>query len=1047
MKQKLLTLVLLLCSVPVFAQADKVAVVSNDQGTKLVVNGQDFMINGMNWDYYPIGTNYSYSLWKQPESVIKTALDDEMGLLKNMGVNAIRVYTGIPAKWIEYIYDNYGIYTMLNHTFGRYGLDIDGAYIVNTDYADPRVRKILIQQATEMAAKYKNTRGILLFLLGNENNYGLFWEGAETEDIPMEDRKSTKHAYPMYKLFNDAAISMKKLGLNQPVGLCNGDALFIDIIAKECNDIDIFGVNSYRGTTFTDIFKVTKAKLKQPIMFTEFGADAFNVKQNAEDQQSQAYYLLHNWHDIYENAAGQNGADNCIGGFTFQFSDGWWKYGQTEGLSKHDDNASWSNGGYFRDYTSGKNNMNEEWFGICAKGPTNAAGNYPLYPRAAYFTLKQVHQINPYQQGITPKVLDSHFASIQLMDGVMAGRAQKAAMETNIMKKVRLAGVRAEFETYYTGGHNITTPENVTDKYAGAYPKEQGFDHTESYYFDVEANPTSNVSAKVSVNVLGHVAENPIDEIFYENRGRTQYVKSASTAEGGDGVYAIEDAKRVQVYSAEFNWNEDWFDLTGFYRTGHYHWGYEGDFFGLYPEANYGPNMDIYNGAAPFGVEVDGKKALKGLSVAFGPELWWGANPAVLVKYNRNFGKFNVAGIFHEDLDDPGEAVSSIAIPTQKNRRASLAISRKFGKFGIQLGGLWSGQPRVGDTFQQTSGGNVYIDEIEDKDTWGGKAKITYTGGQFNWYAQGALNGLVASGGADYTQTYTGWKLKDSGSSNQMNFLTGFTYRINEVFEIAPNMLWQMPLVGAVDNDIYGANSRNVLDDPFAVRANRKQLAGELLLTYDPTPGTWMYAWDSDEKEDAKFAANLGFVYRHISSQMDAGIGISADGRSTFAFAGAPDPHDLWEANARIVSKVTPNFGIIANVFAGDGQSNGSDSRMIHRYGGDVRVLYNRIKLTGSVKINDWGPYDYHRDYNLTYPVQTMLDLSTTLSKPKWWVLPQTRMGIRGTWRSLNKYSPRYSPAEAPDGLGNWEAYPDMPGADYGNEWEIRTYIHFNIGN
>ena len=74
--------------------------------------------------------------------------------------------------------------------------------------------------------------------------------------------------------------------------------------------------------------------------------------------------------------------------------------------------------------------------------------------------------------------------------------------------------------------------------------------------------------------------------------------------------------------------------MRGFYRTGHYHWGYEGDFFGLYPEANYGPNLDIYNGEI-IGFEFDGKKAFKGLKAAFGPQLWWGANPAVLVKYSR----------------------------------------------------------------------------------------------------------------------------------------------------------------------------------------------------------------------------------------------------------------------------------------------------------------------------------------------------------------------------------------------------------------------------
>jgi hypothetical protein len=30
--------------------------------------------------------------------------------------------------------------------------------------------------------------------------------------------------------------------------------------------------------------------------------------------------------------------------------------------------------------------------------------------------------------------------------------------------------------------------------------------------------------------------------------------------------------------------------------------------------------------------------------------------------------------------------------------------------------------------------------------------------------------GLVANGGADATLTYTGWKLKDSGSGNMTNF-------------------------------------------------------------------------------------------------------------------------------------------------------------------------------------------------------------------------------------------------------------------------------------
>jgi beta-galactosidase/beta-glucuronidase len=127
-----------------------------------------------------------YSLWNQPEDVIKAALDNEMSLLKNMGVNTIRQYTGVPPKWIQYIYENYGIYTMLNHSFGRYGLTVKGKWEPNTDYANPAVRELLLKEVKELTATYKNTPGVLLFLLGNENNYGLFWRGQKRKTFPCK---------------------------------------------------------------------------------------------------------------------------------------------------------------------------------------------------------------------------------------------------------------------------------------------------------------------------------------------------------------------------------------------------------------------------------------------------------------------------------------------------------------------------------------------------------------------------------------------------------------------------------------------------------------------------------------------------------------------------------------------------------------------------------------------------------------------------------------------------------------------------------------------
>lgn len=1038
--KKIILLIVLSFSLPILAQVDKVVVENSYSQLKLKVNEKDFVINGMNWDYFPIGTNYNYSLWKQSDAFIQRALDSEMSLLQNMGVNAIRVYTGIPKKWIEYIYFKYGIYTMLNHSFGRYGLTIDGNWTPNTDYANPKTKTLLLQEVTELANEYKNTKGLLLFLLGNENNYGLFWDGAETENIPVDERKSTLRAKAMYKLFNEASLKIKSIDTNHPVAICNGDLLFLNIVAQECKDIDVFGTNVYRGQSFGDLFERVKKEYGKPVLFTEFGSDSFNAINNSEDQFAQATYLKQNWTEIYQNVAGFNKANNCIGGFTFQFSDGWWKYGQTKNLEMHDDTASWSNGGYQFDFVSGENNMNEEWFGICAKGKTNANGYYELYPRASYYVLKEIHKFNPFQKDSNEEKLKNHINNINVIDAVLKGRSDKAALGCSENEVLKISNLRAEFTTFNTGGSLLTTPSQANPE-TTSYPNKLGFDYMQSYYIGVEANPTSNMKANVNVNILGRVAENPINEIFYENRGRAQKVITEN------GTVVQSDVNRVQVYNASYSWNEKRFNLRGFYRTGHYHWGYEGDFFALYPEANYGPNLDLYNGEIS-GFEIDGKKEISGLKAAFGPQLWWGANPAFLLKYTKKIGKFDATAVYHEDIDKAAAALTSIAIPMPKTRRATIHFKSSFGKLNLDFGGIWGGQPLNGRVFQYAVENNnnytVFDDKVKSSDNWGGKAKITYSGGKFNFYAQGAVMGLVANGGADNTQTFTGWRLKDSGSGNQTNILTGFTYSLGKL-QIAPNFLWQKPLVAAMPNDVNAPGRlRNILADPFVVRANRETVGAELLLTYDPTPATWMYEWDNDRTEDAKFAFSSGFVFRHLPTTQDAAIGFLSN-RTSFAFAKSAPAHDLWESNTRIVSKLSSDFGMIATFYFGNAQANGSDTRLIQRMGGDLRFIYNKLKLVSSVKINDWGPYDYHRDFNLTYPLQMSFDLSTTLGKPDWFILPNTKMGIMGIWRSLNQYSPRYLPNQTVT-IYDTEPIISPVGFNNGIEWEIRTYIHINIG-
>ena len=118
------------------AHMPEIKVIADDGGSRLQVDGKDFMVLGMNWGYMPIGQNYSYSLWTQPDDIIITALSKEMPLLKAMGVNTIRHYVGMPPRWVQYVYEEYGIYTILNHPIGRYGLTLDGVWLPNTDYSE-----------------------------------------------------------------------------------------------------------------------------------------------------------------------------------------------------------------------------------------------------------------------------------------------------------------------------------------------------------------------------------------------------------------------------------------------------------------------------------------------------------------------------------------------------------------------------------------------------------------------------------------------------------------------------------------------------------------------------------------------------------------------------------------------------------------------------------------------------------------------------------------------------------------------------------------------
>lgn len=1020
---------------PAQAAEHDIKVQMDDAGGQLLVDGKPFFIKGMNWGYMPIGQNYSYSLWVQPDSFIEQVLHREMSMLRDLGVNSLRLFDDVPPKWVAWIYENYGIYSMINPHFGRYGLEVNGAWVGQTDYSNPDHRKAILHEVHETAERFKDVPGVMMIMLGNENNYGLVWSSFEIEALPKEEQGRAR-AEHLYTLWGEGIDIVHKVAPGIPAAICNGDMQYFDLIKEHVNQADLFGTNVYRGRSAGDLYQQVRDGLGMPIFYSEFGSDAFNAKEMREDTTLQAGYVRDQWEDIYDNAHG-HGAGTAIGGYQFQWSDGWWKYRQTENLDVHDPTASWPNTGYPEDLAPGRNNMNEEWFGITAKGPPDANGHFLVYPRPAYYVLQDIWRLDPYAASTDDSLIDAHFGQMNLAEGSLEYQTQLAAGEVSRLKRAYVRGVRIDLSG--------TTSEDSTR--TGTGKQRLDFDHTQSAYIDFGMEPTDQLRARAEVNVLGNVAQNPIDRLSYESRAGRLIGDTTDPEFDPDELADMQASDRVRLYAAEAQWEADNFSMNAFYRVGHFHWGYEGDFFGLYRNAYYGENIDIYDAAVPIGVEFEGKNQFDGLAIAGGPQVFWGANPAVFARYGWNVGKSRWTVVHQEDITQQGAAAANRAIPQLVTRKTGLHIERNLGGVQLDLGGIMAGTDRLGMAYEdlrtasddlsyQSSGYHVYEDTIQFIDTLGTKAKVTWEPGSVHWYAQGAYRGLVADGGPDETITFTGWTLKDSGQGNGVQVLSGLAWDIG-TFQVAPNFMYQKPFVGPIDpigssfdvtTGYYyaGVAARNFIDDPFAVMGNRETIAGEMMFVWDPTPGTWFWEWDNPLREDAPFAAALDLVYRHQPTTTDANFGFTEDG-TLFAFASAPEAADVWTATLTTLSRLGGDTRLQIGAMTGQENSTGDSDRVVWRsmVSGDLWVKKTALKT--SFHWNDWGPFDFHRTFNLTYPFQARTDISTGL---RGYALENqgTRLGARFKYRTFDEFSPE----------------PQLFGGE-GHELEFFTYLSLRM--
>ncbi len=306
-------------------------------------------------------------------------------IMKDMGVNTLRLYhhADFNKKLLMDGYKKYGFMYMMGDFIGMYATASKAEWFKGTDYTNKEQCKNMLESVRTMVEQYKDEPYILMWVLGNENNYGTPGKAGVSAGTGCR-AKLQPEAY--YDFVNEAAKLIKSLDpLHRPVAVCSGDVLYLDICAAHAPEIDIFGANAYRGKEgFGALWQDVSDVFDRPVIITEYGCSAYHHlwnQQRAEDGQEE--YHRGNWMDIENNTAG-HGVGNALGGVAFEWVDEWWKAGPPPEFDPSKQDTTSQFGAPFLDGYS-----YEEWLGICSQGNGT---NSPLMRqlRPTYFTYKKL---------------------------------------------------------------------------------------------------------------------------------------------------------------------------------------------------------------------------------------------------------------------------------------------------------------------------------------------------------------------------------------------------------------------------------------------------------------------------------------------------------------------------------------------------------------------------------------------------------------------------------------------------------------------------------
>jgi hypothetical protein len=285
-------------------------------GRQLLVGGLPLFLRGVCWNPVPRGAQH-------PEGLDFAGFAEQDSVeLAALGVNVVRTY--------EPLLDT----VVLDR------LAAAGIVVINSVYPWGGAPASVV---VERVRAVQNHPAILMWAIGNEWNYnGLYVGLSQAEALAR---------------LNEVAALIKTQDPTHPIATIYGELPDADTLAAMPN-VDVWGINAYRGISFGDLFEGWRALSGKPMFLSEYGADAYNAALPGYDAQSQALAVESLAREILSQSSATTPDGVALGGTLFEWADEWWK-DAAGSLTEQDVGGVAPGGGPYPDGV-----FNEEWWGI-----------------------------------------------------------------------------------------------------------------------------------------------------------------------------------------------------------------------------------------------------------------------------------------------------------------------------------------------------------------------------------------------------------------------------------------------------------------------------------------------------------------------------------------------------------------------------------------------------------------------------------------------------------------------------------------------------------